>query len=83
MSIASGSVRPTRDDLLLMPDGERFELVPGQLAELNLSGLSSLIAAEINRRQGTFAHDRGAGFVLQSDCFARFLRSRRRSVCPG
>jgi hypothetical protein len=27
-----------------------------------------LIAAEINRRLGNFAHDRGAGFVLQSDC---------------
>ena len=68
MSVASGSVRLTPDDLLSMPDGERFELVHGQLAELNLSGLSSLIAAEINRRLGNFAHDRGAGFVLQSDC---------------
>ncbi len=81
MSIASGSVRLTPDDLLSMPDEERFKLVPGQVADLNLSGLSSLIAAEINRRPGNFAHDRGAGFVLQSDCGYRCFPADPLTVC--
>jgi Uma2 family endonuclease len=51
-----------------MPDGDRYELAKGQLTELNMSGLSSLIATEINRRLANYAMEGKCGLVLQSDC---------------
>jgi Uma2 family endonuclease len=68
MSTATSPATFTPDDLLSMPDGDRYELVDGQLTELNMSGLSSLIATEINRRLANFAREGKLGLVLQSDC---------------
>jgi Uma2 family endonuclease len=42
--------RYTPADLLTMPDGDRYELVDGELVELNMSFLSSYVAGEIHRR---------------------------------
>lgn len=58
----------TPDELLSMPDGNRYELVNGLLSELKMSGLSSLIATEINRRLANFVVEGKLGLVLQSDC---------------
>jgi Uma2 family endonuclease len=37
----------TPDDLLEMPDGDRYELVDGRLVELNMSAKSSLVAGNV------------------------------------
>src|SRR5437763_1654502 len=68
MSIATSPSTFTPDDLLTMPDGDRFELVNGQLVELNMSGLSSLITMRINRRIALFADERNLGIVLPGEC---------------
>jgi hypothetical protein len=34
----------TPEDLLTMPDGDRYELVDGELVERNMSALSSFVA---------------------------------------
>jgi Uma2 family endonuclease len=46
MSIAE-SQRLTAEDLLTMPDGDRYELIDGQLVETSMSLESSWIAGEI------------------------------------
>ncbi len=43
MSVASPT-RYTADDLLVMPDGKNYELVDGQLAELQMGMESSWVA---------------------------------------
>ena len=37
------------EDLLTMPDGDRFELVDGQLVERNMSKWSSYVAGTIHQ----------------------------------
>ena len=58
----------TPDALLEMSEGDRFELVDGQLVERNSSGLSSLVGSRINGRLWSFVRERGLGMVFQSDC---------------
>lgn len=59
--------RYTPEDLLTMPDGDRYELVNGQLVEREMSGLSSLVGSETNRLLGNVARPAQLGWVLQSD----------------
>ena len=40
----------TPEDLLTMPDGDRYELVGGHLVERNVSALSSLVAGKVCTR---------------------------------
>lgn len=47
MAIAPRSRAYTADDLLTMPDGDRYEIIEGELKERVMSYLSSLIAAKI------------------------------------
>jgi Uma2 family endonuclease len=49
MSTAAVKARYTPEDLLRMPDGNRYELVDGQLVELNVSIWSSYVAGVIYR----------------------------------
>jgi Uma2 family endonuclease len=54
----------TPDDLLRMPDrGRGFELVDGELKELNVSFLSSFVAGEIYGRLRDFVKPRRLGWV--------------------
>ena len=62
--------RPTGyspEDLLIMPDGERYELVNGQLQEKAMSGLSSWVGLEVGRRLGNFVVEHNLGWVFGSD----------------
>ena len=62
--------RPTGylpEDLLIMPDGERYELVNGQLQEKAMSGLSSWVGLEVGRRLGNFIAEHNLGWVFGSD----------------
>ncbi len=71
MSLAPREERPANyspEDLLTMPDGERFELVNGQLVEKSMSGLSSWVGGETLRRVGNFVLEHQLGWVFGSDC---------------
>lgn len=64
MSIASPPRRYTAADLLTMPDGDRFELVDGELVELEMSNESSWIAGEIYRRIANWATEKALGWAF-------------------
>jgi Uma2 family endonuclease len=70
------------EDLLIMPDGERYELVNGQLQEKPMSGLSSWVGAEAARRLGNFVVEHDLGWVFGSDagfqCFPDALEKVRK-----
>lgn len=54
----------TPEDLLSMPDGDRYELVDGQLLERNVSALSSYIAARIVTALSNFNDTKKFGWVF-------------------
>jgi Uma2 family endonuclease len=57
----------TPEDLLTMPDGDRFELVNGQLVESEMSGLATFIAMVIGSELWRFVKDRQLGVVFASE----------------
>jgi Uma2 family endonuclease len=64
----------TADELLLMPDGERYELVDGQLVERDMGALSgwvgNTVATELNlyaRQHGGWAFGDGVGYRCYAD----------------
>lgn len=63
-------LRPTGyspEDLLIMPDGERYELVNGELMEKTMSGLSSWVGMEVGARLRNFVVENQLGWVFGSD----------------
>lgn len=54
----------TPEDLLTMPDGDRYELVDGQLVERNMSLWSSYVAGETYRLMSNFAREKPSGWVF-------------------
>ncbi len=66
--IVESKTRYTPADLLSMPDREFYELVDGQLVELNVSALASIVAARTNHKVSSFLDSNPLGDVLASDC---------------
>lgn len=65
----SAAVRAfTPADLLALPDRNRYELVDGELVELNVSALSSLVASRLNRELGNFCEATSLAWVFGADC---------------
>src|SRR5262245_29176300 len=64
MSDPATVARYTPDDLLKMPDGDRYELVDGQLVEHNMSMLATFVAGVIYHliAKHCFAHQTGWPF---------------------
>ena len=60
--------RYTPADLLAMPDGNRYELVDGELVERDMSGLSSLVAGNVFRRVANHAEENNLGYPIAGDC---------------
>jgi Uma2 family endonuclease len=58
----------TPEDLLRMPDGDRYELVDGQLVELNVSALSSLVAFELGSRIREHCRAHTPAWIFGADC---------------
>jgi Uma2 family endonuclease len=58
----------TPDDLLRMPDGDRYELVDGKLVEINVSALSSLVANKLLSRITVFCELNPLAWVFGADC---------------
>jgi Uma2 family endonuclease len=53
----------TPEDLLTMPDGDRYELVDGHLVERNMSRISSWVEGEIHHHLTGFVRERKLGWV--------------------
>ena len=53
----------TPEDLLMMPDGDRYELVDGQLVEKNMSYKSSYISGEVYGILRDFVKPRKSGWL--------------------
>jgi Uma2 family endonuclease len=64
----------TPEDLLQLPDGEKYELVGGVLVERNVSFQSSYVGGQLLYRLAAHCEPAGLGWVLPSDlgyrCFA-------------
>ena len=89
-------VTHTADDLLHMPDGERYELVDGELVERVCGALSGWIAGHVAAELGRFAHQHGGwafGWGVGYCCFvddpervrrpdASFVRADRLPIPP-
>ena len=63
----------TAEDLLAMPDGDRFELVDGELVEINVSLLSSWVGGELHGRVREFTRQHDQGMVWPADTGCQFL----------
>lgn len=57
----------TADDLLALPDGDRFELLDGKLVELPVGTQSSYIGLRLSRLLASFCENPFIGWVLPAD----------------
>ncbi|MCI0685541.1 MAG: Uma2 family endonuclease [Gemmataceae bacterium] len=82
MSTVADKTDYTIEDLLAMPDHKNFELVDGQLVEVNVSNLSSFVATKICTRLDLHctAHQLGAVFGADAyyECFPARPRHARK-----
>ncbi len=75
--------RITPEELLKLPDGERYELVDGELVECCMSGKSLWLATWISTQLVNFAVSRRLGYVITEasiQCFADPGKVRRPDV---
>jgi Uma2 family endonuclease len=54
----------TPEDLLAMPDADRYELVNGALVELKMGTLAGWIATQLSKHLSNFVDDRQLGWVM-------------------
>jgi len=68
--MATGSLETqyTPEDLLLMPDGHRYDLIDGQLKERHMGAEASSIAMAIYLLIGPHIRSRGLGRPFNSEC---------------
>jgi len=63
----------TPEELLALPEGDRYELIDGKLVEPAMSILADLVAARLIKRIAVFCEDHQLGWVLpgtaQYQCF--------------
>ncbi len=70
----------TPDDLLALPEGDRFELVDGHLVELHVSALSSLVALELGSQLRNHSRMGDLGWIFGPDLGYRFFPDRPSKV---
>lgn len=68
MSTTAVPTQYTPEDLLSLPDANRFELVDGQLVERNMSAQSSWVGAKLNHILWTYCESTSCGDIYQADC---------------
>jgi Uma2 family endonuclease len=68
MSALAERTTYTPEDLLAMADGERFELVGGELVEKEMGLLSSIVSGKLYRLLGDFVELHGLGWTPNSEC---------------
>jgi len=64
MSAVASPPRVTPEDLPRMPDGDRYELVDGELREREASFLSSYVAGNVYKLLDAFVFPRALGWVV-------------------
>jgi Uma2 family endonuclease len=62
----NGEITP--DDLLAMPDGDRFELIDGKLLERQMGAKASRVAMRVSGGLDAYAAAHGLGDVFNSEC---------------
>lgn len=75
--------RITPEELLKLPDGERYELVDGELVECEMSGKSIWLATWLSAQLVSFAMPRRLGYVMTEvsiQCFAATEKVRRPDI---
>jgi Uma2 family endonuclease len=72
MATVASQTRYTPEDLLKMPDGDRYELVDGQLVEHNMSYWATYVAVEILARLRDYCHAHNLGWVSAETSFQCF-----------
>jgi Uma2 family endonuclease len=73
----------TPDDLLTMPEGDKYELVDGRLVERNMSQVSNWVGGEIFQFVNSFVRERELGWVwISSMGYACFPDSPRKVRFP-
>jgi Uma2 family endonuclease len=77
MSAVAERTNYTPEDLLAMPDGDRYELVDGELLERNRGSESSAVAAVLLAELLMYVRDRQLGQVLGADGGYRCFRNPR------
>src|SRR5262245_50678280 len=58
----------TPEELLAMPDGDRYELVDGVLVELNADMTASYVAMRLGHFLNVFLGNPPRGWVMGADC---------------
>lgn len=66
--ISSAPHEYSPDDLLRMPDGDRFELVDGRLLQRNMGQVSSWVGTRVSYRLNRYLEDHPIGWVFAADC---------------
>lgn len=83
MSVAIETAEVTPEALLAMPDRRNFELIGGELRERAVSVLTSLIAARLLIRLGSYVETNELGWVFDADngyqCFPDSPRMVRKA----
>jgi Uma2 family endonuclease len=62
----------TPDDLLRMPEGDRYELVDGRLVELNMSSKSQFVGTRLARFLGNYCEPAGLAYVIVENGYTCF-----------
>jgi len=71
MSTVAAEPKITPEEFLALPDKERFELVDGQLAEVNVSVLSSLVGGRVYYTLQNHFGLNDLGYVWPADLYLR------------
>lgn len=69
MSIVATPTTYTMDEFIALPDHERYELVDGELVEINVSNLSSQVAGELIIQLGHYCKLKKLGVVFPPDSY--------------
>ena len=71
------------EDLLTIPDGDRYELVNGRLVERNMSKWSSYVAGNFHQRLKNHSDAHGVGWVYpEGTSYQCFPDARRKCAAP-
>ena len=68
MALATTPTYYTPEDLLVLPDYGRFELIDGHLVERKVGAKSSYVATNLIVLMGYFVRSNNLGLVFQADC---------------
>lgn len=85
MNVLEQARKYSPDDLLRMPEGNRYELINGELAEKEMSALANYVGTRLTSRLSQFVDQRKLGIVFSDgtsyQCFDHKPEQVRRPDC--